>query len=481
MEWNGNHETCVDVDGDTVGYGADRVYKAADEPSYEDLMEAPAASALERKLIVQQEELRALAEEVRYSEFLGVDMEMDNQFSYPDRLCLLQVATDSNLRLVDPLAPIDLQVLFDAFERRGPCWRCGASSSTGVDVQPTCQSVRRHLLCVAGLCCTPHRIVLHGGAYDIRMLARYHYRPSDLFDTSIAAKVLGEARCNLEALVQAHCRMLLDKQYQRTNWKMRPLAPEVLSYAINDVRYLQVLSETLEGKLRAVEKMAEHNAEVRKMVDAAYKEKPVDRERCWRVKGSQELSCYALAVLRSLWQWREAMAIQEDTPPYRLMRNELMCCLCRRAADMGWVEDHCVNRSLASFWPAIAQAIRDGLAVPETEWPLRAQDLLKAKPKAKPKPKPKPKEASAPAPTQSPAVFFHHQASSLWASVATTVQPTQSCDPDEEQFFTPEPSPRELAAMQSAAAAACPPPKGNVRHRTRRRPRGKNGGPPSVP
>eukprot|EP00667_Euglena_gracilis_P012835 EG_transcript_13192 len=361
------------------------------DPPGRPLAPAPVASAAELQPIVCQTDLLALSEHVRYSAWLGLDMEMDNQHSYPERVCLLQVATDTVLRLVDPLAPLDLRVLFDAFERRGPCGWCGATSSRGVDYERPAEVAappRLHPLCAARQCCTPHRIVLHGGSYDVRMLdSCYQYRPSRLFDTSIAAAVLGEQRSALEVLVATHFGVALDKQYQRTNWRLRPLALELLNYAVNDIRYLQPLAQRLEAQLYEAGKMPEHNAKLQKMVEDAYRPKPLDPERCWRVKGAHELAPTALAVLRSLWHWREAAAVERDTPPFTVVRNELLCHLARKTADAGWVEDYCANRDLRPLWPGMLQALRAGLAVPPEEQPIRNEELLwgKAKPKAKPK------------------------------------------------------------------------------------------------
>src|SRR5690606_24640794 len=95
-----------------------------------------------------------------------------------------------------------------------------------------------------------HEVILHDADYDLRLLARDHdIRVGGLFDTKLAAQLLGEPAFGLGALVEKYLGTRLDKKHQRADWAQRPLPQEMLSYAAEDTQHLPELRDRLKAEL----------------------------------------------------------------------------------------------------------------------------------------------------------------------------------------------------------------------------------------
>ena len=132
---------------------------------------------------------------------VALDTEADSFHHYFEKACLLQLAWDGTAYLVDPLAPLDVPALLERL--------------------------------------APRRLLMHGADYDLRLLFRgYGFRATSLFDTMLAAQLLGEKEIGLAALLSARAGVTLDKTHQRSDWSARPLAPPMVAYAASDVLHL---------------------------------------------------------------------------------------------------------------------------------------------------------------------------------------------------------------------------------------------------
>src|SRR5881392_2018655 len=159
----------------------------------------------------QLAELLSLIEAV---DRVAVDTEADSLHCYREKLCLLQISLPGRDSIVDPLADVDLAPLRATLERS--------------------------------------EIVLHGADYDLRMLRRgLDFVARRIFDTLIAARLLGIREFSLAALVKRYFGLELPKGSQKANWAHRPLPARMVEYAINDVHYLLALAEKLEAELDA--------------------------------------------------------------------------------------------------------------------------------------------------------------------------------------------------------------------------------------
>lgn len=145
---------------------------------------------------------------------LAVDTESDSLHHYPEKVCLIQISLGDADYLVDPLSEVSLDPLAERL--RDP-------------------AVLK---------------VLHGADYDVRMLQRgFGMRFAGLYDTMIAARFAGETRFGLAALLERHFGVEMDKRFQRADWSVRPLTPDMARYATLDTHYLAGLHELLDERL----------------------------------------------------------------------------------------------------------------------------------------------------------------------------------------------------------------------------------------
>src|SRR5262249_11498738 len=160
------------------------------------------------------EQLAELITRVTPHHRVALDTEADSLHCYREKLCLLQISIPKRDVIVDPLAKIDLAPLREALADK--------------------------------------EVVLHGADYDLRLLRRnLNFVPTRIFDTVIAARMIGIREFSLAALVKRFFEIDLAKGSQKANWAQRPLSEKMAEYAINDTRYLLPLAERLEAELES--------------------------------------------------------------------------------------------------------------------------------------------------------------------------------------------------------------------------------------
>ena len=243
------------------------------------------------KIIDSVSRLAKLAGSVGKSKRLAVDLEADSMYHFQERVCLLQMATDRHQVVIDPLRVADLSALKPIFEN------------------------------------TRIQKVFHGADYDVRSLYRdFRIKIRNLFDTQLASRFVGLKETGLEAVLQARFSVRLDKKYQRKDWSQRPLPPEMIAYAANDVRYLIELAEILENELRAKGRLAW----VQEECDYLSRVRPVENGNqplFLHFKGAGRLSPRSLAVLEALLQLRMTLARKKDRPLFKVFSNKSMLTL----------------------------------------------------------------------------------------------------------------------------------------------------------
>ncbi|MEI8292946.1 MAG: ribonuclease D [bacterium] len=280
-------------------------------------------------MIAEEKVLADLVQQLAACERIAMDTEADSLHCYFEKVCLIQISGGSDHVLVDPLAQIDLQPLYDVV-----CSR---------------------------------RLVFHGADYDLRLLRRTgRFEPVDLFDTMIASRLVGKTAFGLAALVKEYFGIELSKASQKANWAIRPLPQEMREYALNDTRYLLEIADILEADLRRLGRF-EWFAESRDRMSAAAREvKERDEASVWRITGSSALSPRAQAVLRILWFWRDREAQSWDRPPFHVIGNEDMLRVAEQVANGGAFSTPRMNgRRRKSFEVVVALAMQ----IPESEWP----------------------------------------------------------------------------------------------------------------
>lgn len=235
---------------------------------------------------------QALAEAtsaVASGSWAAVDTEADSLHHFVEKLCLLQLSVPAGDFIIDPLVGLDLQPLATELQNK--------------------------------------HLILHGADFDLRMIRKdWDFHPKDIFDTMIAAQLLGYDKQGYADLANRHCGVALSKSGQKADWSRRPLDEKLLTYAANDTHYLKAISDTMAAELDVLSRREWHRqncARVLKSVLSAKESEP-DAERDWRVKGSKALKGRALSVLRELWNWREEEARRKDRPRFKVFNSDLL-------------------------------------------------------------------------------------------------------------------------------------------------------------
>lgn len=282
-------------------------------------------------MIANAAQLAELLPKLKGVDRIGVDTEADSLHCYYEKLCLLQLSFSGEDYLVDPLANFDLTPLAGALAGK--------------------------------------EIVLQGADFDLRLLRRsIGFIATKVFDTVIAARLLGIREFSLQALVQRYCGVTLTKGSQKANWAQRPLPREMAEYAMNDTRYLLPLAEKMEADLRERGRFEWFEQSCQRAVDASAIERVRDEDDAWRISGAGALRGQAAAVLRALWQWRDKEAQAADRPSFHILQNHLLI----KAA-----EDFCAGKTpeFRHFSPRRQRTFRaaaeHALQLDESEWPER--------------------------------------------------------------------------------------------------------------
>ena len=305
-------------------------------------------------MITDSAQLASLIEQIETADRIAIDTEADSLHSYREKLCLLQIsvpAPGSRANRVDA----DLSAAPDRESARPVCDFI-VDPLANTDLEP----LRRAL--------EAREIVLHGADYDLRMLRRgLNLAAKRVFDTLIAARLLGIREFSLAALVKRYFGLTLLKGSQKANWAQRPLPARMAEYAINDVHYLLPLAEKLEAELDRCERRDWLQQSCQRAIELAAVARTRNQDELWRIRGSGVIRGRAAAVLRALWQWREREAEKADRPPFHILRNEDLLEAAAKFAS-GSVPDyrHFSFRRRQAF----REAAQAALQARESEWPV---------------------------------------------------------------------------------------------------------------
>lgn len=283
------------------------------------------------------ETLRALSGRVRQAAWVALDTEADSLHAYPEKLCLLQLAIPGEAALIDPLADLHLEPLWEALDER--------------------------------------EVIFHAADYDLRLLFQgHHFRPSAIFDTMWAARLLGDKRFGLNDCLTQYLGVTLEKGAQKANWGRRPLTDRMVEYALNDVRFLHELAEAMRRRLQELGRLDWHRQTCARLIEECARPGQVDLDQVWRIKGHDRLDPLGLAVLRELWHWREKEAVRSNKPPFFILRHEALSDL----ADQASLKQDARGIKLPPFLTSrrrhgVMEAIGRGLEVPATDRPVHVR------------------------------------------------------------------------------------------------------------
>ncbi len=261
---------------------------------------------------------------------VSLDTEADNMYHYKTRVCLLQFLVDRDVFLVDVLAPgLKLDRLWDALRKK--------------------------------------HLIMHGSDFDLRLLHDLcRFSPHSVFDTMLAAQLLGLQRIGLASLLDQHFGVTLDKEGQKANWSKRPITPKLLNYAALDVWHLPALRDILSRELGRLGRLGWMEQQCRAQIAAGSDGFAPATENDWRIGRSERLRGKGLSVLHAVWHWREAQAQRIDTPPFKVCGNAVLLKIAE-AAEGGDSEQAILNsinlgKRHDRIFPSLAAAVRAGLA-----------------------------------------------------------------------------------------------------------------------
>jgi ribonuclease D len=238
------------------------------------------------KYIDEQNDLDALIDEWGSNQPIAVDTEANSLYNYFERVCLIQLTSKKSHVLIDPLSELQMSKFTHWLAKK--------------------------------------EIILHGADFDLRML-RYDYgfKPQKpIFDTMLAAQLLGMEHIGLAALIKNYFDVDLEKQGQKSNWGYRPLSNEQLEYAVNDTLYLPTLCEKMKTELSHLNRLEWHEEWCERIVVNSSIDQEKDTENAWRIKGITGLNQRQLAFVRAIWHWREKEAQKSDKPPFKVLGNK---------------------------------------------------------------------------------------------------------------------------------------------------------------
>ncbi|MEO6774760.1 MAG: HRDC domain-containing protein [Kofleriaceae bacterium] len=295
-------------------------------------------------------ELVGLADELATCRALGIDTEGDSLHHYTQKVCLIQLtALGGASCLVDPLALPDLSPL-------APIMADAAILK-----------------------------VVHGGDNDVTSMRRdFGFAFRTMFDTSIAARLLGDTELGLQALVRNELGVELSKGSQKDDWSRRPLTAKQEAYALADVEHLFALTSNLTERLAGAGRTEWAREEFAALATLPPAEKKRAEDDFRRIKGSAKLSRRQQAVLREIYLWREQRAAAADRPPFKIVGPEVLLALAELEAPT--IED--VEDAFASYprqareVDVVFEAITRGLELPEAELPRREPSSQPAMPAA---------------------------------------------------------------------------------------------------
>jgi ribonuclease D len=302
-------------------------------------------------LIVETGALAALCERLRREQFVTVDTEFMRERTYWPELCVVQLAGETEVAVVDAEAP-------------------------GIDLAP-----------LGALLADPAVVkVFHAARQDIEIFVQlFGATPTPLFDTQIAAMVAGFGdQVGYDALVAGLTGGVIDKAHRFSDWSRRPLSEAQVAYAAADVTWLRPVYQRLCEKLQREGRLAWVAEELAELADPnTYRPDP---ERMWERLRPRTNNRRLLGVLRAIAAWREREAQRSNVPRGRMLKDEALLEIAATAPDSpealgrvrGMSRGFAEGRMGASLLAAIAAAkALPASALPEVPG---ARDGAKASP-----------------------------------------------------------------------------------------------------
>ncbi len=236
--------------------------------------------------IDNQHDFEGVIESLRNENILAVDTEANSLFAYQEQVCLIQISTSRKDYILDPLSLDDISPLGDLF------------SSSSIEK------------------------VFHASEYDILIMRDdFQFEFQNLFDTMLAAQILGREKLGLDSLLHEIAGIKVNKKYQRADWGKRPLTDDMLRYAQMDTHYLIKIRDALSNELETAGLTPIAEEDFRRACRVQRNSGEEGVAACWKISGARKLSPQEAAVLNELCEYRDTVARKRNVPVFKVISS----------------------------------------------------------------------------------------------------------------------------------------------------------------
>ncbi len=300
------------------------------------------------RFIEKESDLETVIGKVWAEKFIAVDVEADSMFSFKEKVCLVQIASEKYNFVIDTVKIRDLSLLKPIFSNR---------------------KIQK---------------VFHGADFDVRSLFRdFDIGINNLFDTELASRFMGVRETGLDSVLKNRFGIKMDKRFQKKDWSQRPLPEEMIEYAANDVTYLLPLADILTNELKKEGRFSWAQEECEELSKVRPAPVSCNDPLFIKFKGAGRLDSYTLAVLEELLQNRLKIAQKKDLPPFKVMSNSVLVKLAKeKPGNNTEIEDSKIlsKKQIDMHGRSVVKAVRKAAKLPETKrprYPRRRSPVLK--------------------------------------------------------------------------------------------------------
>ena len=237
--------------------------------------------------IEKQADFNAVLDNLNKERSLAVDTEANSLYAYREQVCLIQISTPEMDYIIDPLSIDDISGLGSVFS------------------DPKIEKV------------------FHASEYDILILHdEFQFEFNNLFDTMLAAQILGRTKLGLDALMEEFFGIIINKKYQRANWGKRPIDDDMLRYAQMDTHYLIRIRQFLVDELDKSGLSPIAHEDFYRACQAYKHIRENNQEAWWKLNGSKKLPPEKAAVLKELYLFRESIAQKRNLPVFKVLSSQ---------------------------------------------------------------------------------------------------------------------------------------------------------------
>jgi ribonuclease D len=240
-------------------------------------------------LIENQHDFSKLIATVEKSAHVAIDTESNSFYAYFNRICLIQVSTEQQDYIIDPFSVGNIEAF--------------GKIVSNPDIEK----------------------IFHAAPNDIAGLKRdFKFTVHNVFDTSIAAKILGYKQLGLAPILLEHFGISLNKKWQRYDWGRRPLRNEQIEYARFDTHFLIPLRHKFVAELEGKELLGAASEAFEKLCLQQITEKHFRPGDFLHIYGAQSLDVVGKRILKALYLFREKEARRRDRAPFRILTNDTL-------------------------------------------------------------------------------------------------------------------------------------------------------------